>query len=40
MTKNTNQYFVIYFIILADKVPGTQSIYVKTFGCSHNISDS
>lgn len=23
-----------------EKVPGTQSIYVKTFGCSHNISDS
>lgn len=21
-------------------VPGTQSIYVKTFGCSHNVSDS
>ena len=21
-------------------VPGTESIYVKTFGCSHNISDS
>lgn len=21
-------------------IPGTQSIYVKTFGCSHNISDS
>jgi threonylcarbamoyladenosine tRNA methylthiotransferase CDKAL1 len=22
------------------EVPGTQKIYVKTFGCSHNISDS
>lgn len=21
-------------------VPGTQSIFVRTFGCSHNISDS
>ncbi|CAI7753642.1 unnamed protein product, partial [Closterium sp. NIES-53] len=21
-------------------VPGTQSIYIKTFGCSHNMSDS
>lgn len=21
-------------------IPGTQKIYVKTFGCSHNISDS
>lgn len=21
-------------------VPGTQKIYVKTFGCSHNMSDS
>lgn len=21
-------------------VPGTQKIFVKTFGCSHNISDS
>ena len=21
-------------------IPGTESIYVKTFGCSHNISDS
>jgi hypothetical protein len=21
-------------------VPGTQAIWVKTFGCSHNISDS
>lgn len=21
-------------------VPGTQKIYVKTFGCSHNVSDS
>ena len=23
-----------------DEIPGTQTIYVKTFGCSHNISDS
>lgn len=23
-----------------EKAPGTHSIYVKTFGCSHNISDS
>lgn len=23
-----------------NRVPGTESIYVKTFGCSHNISDS
>lgn len=23
-----------------DNVPGTQKIYVKTFGCSHNVSDS
>jgi hypothetical protein len=22
------------------KVPGTQRIWIKTFGCSHNISDS
>ncbi len=21
-------------------VPGTQKVYVKTFGCSHNVSDS
>lgn len=21
-------------------MPGTQKIYVKTFGCSHNMSDS
>lgn len=21
-------------------VPGTQSVWIKTFGCSHNISDS
>ena len=26
--------------INGQKVPGTQSIYVKTFGCSHNVSDS
>jgi threonylcarbamoyladenosine tRNA methylthiotransferase CDKAL1 len=25
---------------LIQHVPGTQKIYVKTFGCSHNISDS
>jgi threonylcarbamoyladenosine tRNA methylthiotransferase CDKAL1 len=25
---------------LIQNVPGTQKIYVKTFGCSHNISDS
>ena len=23
-----------------EKAPGTHSIFVKTFGCSHNISDS
>lgn len=23
-----------------NQIPGTQKIYVKTFGCSHNISDS
>lgn len=23
-----------------NQVPGTQKIYVKTFGCSHNVSDS
>ncbi|EAR99465.2 MiaB-like tRNA modifying enzyme, archaeal-type family protein (macronuclear) [Tetrahymena thermophila SB210] len=23
-----------------NQVPGTQNVYVKTFGCSHNISDS
>jgi hypothetical protein len=22
------------------QVPGTQSVWVKTFGCSHNVSDS
>lgn len=22
------------------QIPGTQKIYVKTFGCSHNVSDS
>ncbi|XP_022949069.1 threonylcarbamoyladenosine tRNA methylthiotransferase [Cucurbita moschata] len=26
--------------LLAPKIPGTQTIYVKTFGCSHNQSDS
>ncbi|XP_068313315.1 uncharacterized protein [Pyrus communis] len=25
---------------LSHKVPGTQTIYIKTFGCSHNQSDS
>lgn len=25
---------------LSPKIPGTQTIYVKTFGCSHNQSDS
>ncbi|KAM2872522.1 hypothetical protein FF1_020025 [Malus domestica] len=25
---------------LSPKVPGTQTIYIKTFGCSHNQSDS
>ena len=25
---------------LENKPPGTHSIYVKTYGCSHNISDS
>lgn len=25
---------------LIQNVPGTQKIYVKTFGCSHNVSDS
>ena len=25
---------------LVDSIPGTQTIYVKTWGCSHNISDS
>ncbi|XP_031267450.1 threonylcarbamoyladenosine tRNA methylthiotransferase-like [Pistacia vera] len=25
---------------LASKVPGSQTIYIKTFGCSHNQSDS
>lgn len=24
----------------ADHVPGTQTVWVKTFGCSHNVSDS
>ncbi|KAH6836010.1 Methylthiotransferase [Perilla frutescens var. hirtella] len=24
----------------SDKIPGTQTIYIKTFGCSHNQSDS
>ena len=24
----------------AGAVPGTQSIWVKTFGCAHNVSDS
>ena len=24
----------------SSQVPGTQKIYVKTFGCSHNVSDS
>lgn len=24
----------------SNQVPGTQKIYVKTFGCSHNVSDS
>lgn len=30
------------FVVAANpnRVPGTESIYVKTFGCSHNISDS
>ncbi|PON85053.1 MiaB-like tRNA modifying enzyme, archaeal-type [Trema orientale] len=26
--------------LLAPKIPGTQTIYIKTFGCSHNQSDS
>lgn len=25
---------------LGKDVPGTQKVYVKTFGCSHNVSDS
>lgn len=25
---------------LSSNVPGTQSVWVKTFGCSHNVSDS
>ncbi|XP_048332265.2 uncharacterized protein LOC125423073 isoform X2 [Ziziphus jujuba] len=25
---------------LSSKIPGTQTIYIKTFGCSHNQSDS
>ena len=24
----------------ASKVPGTQLIWIKTYGCSHNVSDS
>ena len=24
----------------SNQVPGTQKVYVKTFGCSHNVSDS
>lgn len=24
----------------SSQIPGTQKIYVKTFGCSHNVSDS
>ncbi|OAY23750.1 threonylcarbamoyladenosine tRNA methylthiotransferase [Manihot esculenta] len=27
-------------IPLSTKIPGTQTIYIKTFGCSHNQSDS
>lgn len=26
--------------VMVDKPMGTHNIYVKTFGCSHNISDS
>mmetsp|Transcript_5265 Transcript_5265/g.19286 ORF Transcript_5265/g.19286 Transcript_5265/m.19286 type:complete len:627 (-) Transcript_5265:1307-3187(-) len=26
--------------LVAPPVPGTQSVYLKTFGCAHNISDS
>lgn len=26
--------------IKVEKAPGTHNIFVKTFGCSHNISDS
>ncbi|XP_028790546.1 threonylcarbamoyladenosine tRNA methylthiotransferase-like [Neltuma alba] len=25
---------------LSPKIPGTQTIFIKTFGCSHNQSDS
>ncbi|MBS1889694.1 MAG: hypothetical protein JST59_00245 [Actinobacteria bacterium] len=30
----------VEFPVMRNVVPGTESIYVKTFGCSHNISDS
>lgn len=26
--------------VKVEKAPGTHNIFVKTFGCSHNISDS
>lgn len=37
---NTNRFSVNFSIIKGQKAPGTHNIFVKTFGCSHNISDS
>ncbi|XP_023216332.1 threonylcarbamoyladenosine tRNA methylthiotransferase-like [Centruroides sculpturatus] len=39
--KKTNGYCKTEDKILADSIiPGTQKIYVKTWGCAHNNSDS
>ncbi|KAM1621528.1 hypothetical protein ACFX1X_020274 [Malus domestica] len=38
--RNTNKKLSQIQDPLAPKVPGTQTIYIKTFGCSHNQSDS
>ena len=33
-------FFIFFISEYTKQVPGTQSIFVRTFGCSHNISDS
>ncbi|CAM8914842.1 unnamed protein product [Rhodiola kirilowii] len=38
--RNTNSSLPESQSIPSSKIPGTQTIYIKTFGCSHNQSDS
>jgi len=38
--KQENIEFSNYLPIIVEKPLGTHNIFVKTFGCSHNISDS